>query len=95
MFLFFFNFDLRGGQATRRSPYFGSTPGYIHTHERIKSDLIGALQEFKRAKKRILQREAVTMRTEFVLLKMGSLSINWKCRVFSLWEERIFNHYLD
>jgi len=67
----------------------------MHTHERIKSDLKGALQEHKRAKKRILQTEVVTKRIEFVLLKIGSLSINWKCGVFSLWEERIFKHYLD
>jgi len=66
-----------------------------HTHKQIKSDLIGALQEYKRAKKRILQRDVVTMRIKFVLLKIGSLSINGKCRVFSLWKERIFKHYLD
>lgn len=52
-------------------PHFGSTPGYMHTHERIKSYLKGALLEHKRAKKRILQREVVTMRIEFVLLNIG------------------------
>jgi len=73
IFYFFFNFDLPGGgQAARRSPHFGSTPGYMHTPERIKSELNGALQEYKRAKKRILQKGVVTMRTEFVLLEIGS-----------------------